>query len=180
MLPAVDVAKSVSRVGGDAQRAAYRSVAGDIKLAYAQFEELEGFARFGASLDAETRATIDHGRRIRACLKQPEGAPVGIPEQIAVLLALTAKLFDPVPLPRVPAAEQAVMASAGTIPNDVRARFETAKSLSADDRKSVLDIVERALAPFVVTPPPKAPAPPVEAKPRPPEAKASPEAKEKS
>src|SRR5580698_2562278 len=69
VLPAVDVAKSVSRVGGKAQRAAYRAVAGDLKLAYAQFEELETFARFGATLDASTRASIEHGRRIRACLK---------------------------------------------------------------------------------------------------------------
>ena len=70
VLPAVDVGKSVSRVGGKAQRAAYRAVAGDLKLAYAQFEELETFARFGARLDENTRKIIEHGRRIRACLKQ--------------------------------------------------------------------------------------------------------------
>ena len=69
VLPAVDVGKSVSRVGGKAQRAAYRAVAGDLKLAYAQFEELETFARFGARLDESTRKIIEHGRRIRACLK---------------------------------------------------------------------------------------------------------------
>ena len=72
VLPAVDVGKSVSRVGGKAQRAAYRAVAGDLKLAYAQFEELETFARFGARLDDDTRKIIEHGRRIRACL-QPSG-----------------------------------------------------------------------------------------------------------
>ena len=94
VLPAVDVGKSVSRVGGKAQRAAYRAVAGDLKLAYAQFEELETFARFGARLDEDTRKIIEHGRRIRACLKQPEFAPVSVPAQIAVLLALTAELFD--------------------------------------------------------------------------------------
>jgi F-type H+-transporting ATPase subunit alpha len=90
VLPAVDVGKSVSRVGGKAQRAAYRAVAGDLKLAYAQFEELETFARFGARLDDDTRKIIEHGRRIRACLKQPEFAPVSVPAQITVLLALTA------------------------------------------------------------------------------------------
>ena len=83
VLPAVDVGKSVSRVGGKAQRAAYRAVAGDLKLAYAQFEELETFARFGARLDDDTRKIIEHGRRIRACLKQPEFAPVSVPAQIA-------------------------------------------------------------------------------------------------
>jgi hypothetical protein len=98
VLPAVDVGKSVSRVGGEAQWAAYRAVAGDLKLAYAQFEELETFARFGARLDDDTRKIIEHGRRIRACLKQPESAPLAVPAQITVLLALTANLFDPVPL----------------------------------------------------------------------------------
>src|ERR1017187_5503603 len=89
-LPAVDVGKSISRVGGAAQRAAYRAVAGDLKLAYSQYEELETFARFGTRLDESTRQIIDHGRRIRACLKQPESQPASMPEQIAVLLALTA------------------------------------------------------------------------------------------
>src|SRR5476651_2355512 len=90
ILPAVDVGKSVSRVGGEAQRAAYRSIAGDLKLAYSQFEELETFARFGTRLDEGTRHSIEHGRRIRACLKQPEFAPVSVPAQIVILLALSA------------------------------------------------------------------------------------------
>src|ERR1700683_3261605 len=94
ILPAVDVGKSVSRVGSKAQRAAYRLVTGDLKLAYAQFEELETFARFGARLDEDTRKIIEHGRRIRACLRQPEFSPVSVPAQITVLLALTAGLFD--------------------------------------------------------------------------------------
>jgi F-type H+-transporting ATPase subunit alpha len=155
VLPAVDVAKSVSRVGGDAQRAAYRSVAGDLKLAYAQFEELETFARFGATLDANTRASIEHGRRIRACLKQPEGTPVSVPAQISVLLALTEKLFDPVPLERMAEAEHAVRDAAASIPADVRARFEVAATLSAEDRRTILDVARRSLLPFQPKPPPK-------------------------
>ncbi|HZQ48025.1 MAG TPA: alternate F1F0 ATPase, F1 subunit alpha, partial [Verrucomicrobiae bacterium] len=97
VLPAVDVGKSVSRVGGKAQLAAYRVVAGDLKLAYAQFEELENFARFGTRLDESTRKTIEHGRRIRACLRQPQYEPIPVPEQIAVLLALSRGLFDSIP-----------------------------------------------------------------------------------
>jgi len=155
VLPAVDVAKSVSRVGGDAQRAAYRSVAGDLKLAYAQFEELETFARFGATLDASTRASIEHGRRIRACLKQPEGAPVSVPAQITVLLALTEKLLDPVPLERMADAEHAVRDAAASIPADVCARFDVAATLSAEDRKTILDVARQSLAPFQPKPPPK-------------------------
>ncbi len=148
VLPAVDVGKSVSRVGGKAQRAAYRAVAGDLKLAYAQFEELETFARFGARLDEDTRKVIEHGRRIRACLKQPEFAPASVAAQIAILLALTAELFDPVPLEQMTDAEHAVHEAAAKIPAEVCARFETADKLSDEDRKTIVDIARKALARF--------------------------------
>jgi F-type H+-transporting ATPase subunit alpha len=142
VLPAVDVGKSVSRVGGKAQRAVYRAVAGDLKLAYAQFEELETFARFGAHLDENTRKIIAHGRRIRACLKQPESAPVSVPAQIAV------KLFDGVPLDQMTDAESAVRVAAENIAEEVRARFDTADKLSDLDRSSIIQLARDALASF--------------------------------
>jgi F-type H+-transporting ATPase subunit alpha len=155
VLPAVDVGKSVSRVGGQAQLAAYRAVAGDLKLSYAQFEELETFSRFGARLDADTRKTIEHGRRIRACLKQPEFSPVSVPAQIAVLLALTAGLFDLVPLDQMTDAEHALCEAAADIPADVRARLDTAGKLSDEDRKAIVDIAGKALARFEPKPKPE-------------------------
>jgi F-type H+-transporting ATPase subunit alpha len=148
VLPAVDVGKSVSRVGGKAQRGTYRAVAGDLKLAYAQFEELETFARFGARLDDDTRKVIAHGQRIRACLKQLEGSPIAVPEQIVILLSLTAGLFDTVPIEQMTAAELAVQQAVTNIPLEVRSRFETAKSLSDEDRNSILDIARAALVSF--------------------------------
>jgi F-type H+-transporting ATPase subunit alpha len=149
-------------------------VAGDLKLAYAQFEELETFARFGARVDEDTRKVIDHGRRIRACLKQPELAPVSVPAQIAVLQALTAKLFDAVPLDRMADAEKAVQEAAASIPADVLARFDTAKDLNDADRKTITDIASKALAPFYPKPEAKPEVKP-DAKPKTkPEAKAKP------
>jgi F-type H+/Na+-transporting ATPase subunit alpha len=156
ILPAVDVGKSVSRVGGEAQRPAYRSVAGDLKLAYSQFEELESFAKFGTRLDDSTRRTIDHGRRIRACLKQPESQPVSMLEQISVLLALTAGLFDTVPLERVAEAERALRAAAAALAPDVAGRLVSTDKLGDADRKAVLEVAAKALAPFQPTPDPKA------------------------
>jgi F-type H+/Na+-transporting ATPase subunit alpha len=147
VLPAVDVGRSVSRVGGKAQRAAFRAVTGDLKLAYAQFEELETFARFGARVDEDTRKIIAHGRRIRACLKQPQFAPVAVPQQIAVLLALTAGLFDPVPLEQMAAAEQALREAAAKIPAEVSERLHTADALSAEDRATIIEIARESLAP---------------------------------
>jgi F-type H+-transporting ATPase subunit alpha len=148
ILPAVDVGESVSRVGGAAQRAAYRAVAGSLKLAYSQFEELEAFARFGTRLDDSTRQIIDHGQRIRACLKQSESQPVSLPEQIAVLLALAAGLFDQVPLDKLPDAERALRAATRDVPADVTARFTTADKLSDGDRKATLDVAVKVLTPF--------------------------------
>lgn len=148
VLPAVDVGRSVSRVGGKAQRAPYRAVAGDLKLAYAQFEELETFARFGARLDAETRGIIEHGRRIRGCLKQQEGSPVSMPAQIAVLLALTHGQFDTVPIDKMGAAQQSVLDAAEHIPAEISERFGTADTLSDVDRQVVLDLTLQALTNF--------------------------------
>ncbi|ODV09865.1 MAG: F0F1 ATP synthase subunit alpha [Rubrivivax sp. SCN 70-15] len=164
VLPAVDVGKSVSRVGGKAQRAAYRAVAGDLKLAYAQFEELETFARFGARLDDATRKSIEHGRRIRACLNQAESAPVPVRAQIAILLALGARLFDPVAMGRMADAERAVREAAAELPADLCNRLATADALGDADRQAIVDIAREALAPFL---PPTAPAPAAAPKPAP-------------
>jgi F-type H+/Na+-transporting ATPase subunit alpha len=157
LLPAVDVGKSVSRVGGKAQRAAYRLVAGDLKLAYAQFQELESFSRFGARLDDDTRMTIEHGRRIRACLRQSEFTPASVPEQIAVLLALTDKLFDRVPLDKMTEAEQALRAAAADIPVPVRERLKSENKLSDEDRAAIVELARKALASF--QPEPQSPQP---------------------
>ena len=148
VLPAIDVAKSVSRVGGKAQRAAYRAVAGDLKLAYAQFEELESFSRFGARLDEDTHKIIEHGKRIRACLKQPEFAPVSVSAQIVILVALTAKLFDEVPIDQVPLAEGALCKAELEMPPELRARLLGTDKLDEKDREAIIQIATKVLAPF--------------------------------
>jgi F-type H+-transporting ATPase subunit alpha len=148
VLPAVDIGKSVSRVGGKAQLPAFRAAAGDLKLAYAQFEELETFSRFGARLDDNTRRIIDHGQRIRACLKQAESQPVSVAGQISILLALMGGRIDPIPLGQVRDAEAALCAATAQIAMEVRERFLGADPLSDADRKAILAIATIALAPF--------------------------------
>lgn len=147
-LPAVDVAKSVSRVGGKAQLAAYHAIAGNLKLAYSQFEELETFSRFGSRLDENTRKVINHGERIRACLKQNEFAPVSVVEQITLLLALTERLFDRVPLSQMRAAERALRAASTQIASEVLERLLSSQKLNEADRGAVLELARQALAPF--------------------------------
>lgn len=152
VLPAIDIGKSVSRVGGAAQSAAYRSVAGNIKLAYSQFEELEGFAKFGTRLDDATRKTIEHGQRIRACLKQSECQPVSMVEQICVLLALTESLFDPVPLEKMDEAQLSLQKAAAQIPAEIVNRLTSSNKLSDSDRKAILEAARQALSSFTPRP----------------------------
>jgi F-type H+-transporting ATPase subunit alpha len=148
ILPAVDVAKSVSRVGGKAQLGAYRAVAGTLKLAYSQFEELETFARFGTRLDEASRKIINHGLRIRATLKQSVFSPLTVSDQICILLALTSGLYDAIPLEKMAEAESALCQAADLIPSEVRQRFVTEGKLSDDDRALILNIAQTALIPF--------------------------------
>jgi F-type H+/Na+-transporting ATPase subunit alpha len=99
--PAVDVGRSVSRVGGKAQAAPLKALAESLRLEYAQFLELEVFTRFGTLVDDRTRRIIEHGRRIRAALAQPQFEPLPLAEEVAILLALTEGVLDEVPLEQI-------------------------------------------------------------------------------
>ena len=105
-LPAIDIGTSVSRVGGDAQLPAYRAVVGDLKLAYAQFEELEAFSRFGSRLDEDTRRQLERGRRVREVLRQDQHDLLPVIEQIGILFAATTGLLDGVRVDRIAEAER--------------------------------------------------------------------------
>jgi F-type H+-transporting ATPase subunit alpha len=107
--PAVDVGQSVSRVGGEAQSSAMRATAGDLRLELSQYEEVSRFARFGAEVDKATWRQIEHGRRLRAALKQPVHAPLSLSAQIMVLLTATEGILDHVPVDEVPAFEKGLL-----------------------------------------------------------------------
>jgi F-type H+/Na+-transporting ATPase subunit alpha len=148
ILPAIDVARSVSRVGSAAQRAPYRAVAGKLKLAYSQFEELEAFSRFGTRLDEHTRQVIGHGQRIRACLGQPQFSAVPVLEQIVLLQSLTGGLLDTIPLERIAAAEAAVRAATAQMPDALRQSCLGDGKMDDADSSKVAQIIAGALAPF--------------------------------
>ncbi|MGM0386526.1 MAG: F0F1 ATP synthase subunit alpha [Actinomycetota bacterium] len=112
VLPAVDVGRSVSRVGGKAQLSAYRAVTGRMRLAYSQFEELERFSRYGAHLEEERQRELDRGRRVREILKQGQFSPMPVPEQLATMLAVTEGLFDAMSLEEVPDAQHDISRAA--------------------------------------------------------------------
>ena len=145
LLPAVDIGKSVSRVGGKAQLRAYRKISGNLKLAYAQSEELETFARFGTRLDEETKKAIERGKRIRMIFKQPEMEPVSVTEQLFVLLALINGLFDSIPVKHIKEAETLVRQKSSELSEDILERIYSSEALNESDEEFILDHAKKAL-----------------------------------
>ena len=146
-LPAVDIGKSVSRVGGKTQLPAYRAVTGDLRLSYAQFEELEMFARFGTRLDEKTRATIERGRRVRRVLTQPQYQPVAVAEQVAVLLAVTAGVLDGVDVDDISAAEQKIRTAVTVKLPQICEKIVRGEVLLDEDRDAMVAAAQLALQP---------------------------------
>jgi F-type H+-transporting ATPase subunit alpha len=96
--PAINVGRSVSRVGGDAQIKAMKTVAGGLKLALSQFRDLEAFASFASDLDAASRAQLDRGARLVELLKQPQYSPFPVERQVVAIWMGTNGYLDDVPL----------------------------------------------------------------------------------
>ncbi len=96
MRPAIDVGLSVSRVGSSAQTKAMKKNAGKMKLAMAQYRELESFSQFDSDLDADTKKTIERGKRTGEMLKQGNGAPLSVGLQVASIYAANNGFLDPI------------------------------------------------------------------------------------
>lgn len=152
LLPAVELGRSVSRVGGKAQLPGYRAVVAELKLAYAQFEELETFARFGTRLDPRTHRTLERGRRLRAVLTQNAFSPLTPGAQIAILLAVVRGLFDPIPLERVGEAERALQAALEQDEAELSARIDHGERVDAGLEAALLALAREALKPLATTP----------------------------
>ena len=148
VLPAVDVGQSVSRVGGKAQLPAYRAVAGDLKLAYAQFEDVERFSRYGTRLAENVRKQLERGRRVREVLKQPQFRPLAVAGQIAGMFAVLEGAFDGLPLEKVPKAEAAVRDAVVRENPDLAERITGGEEISDSDREALRKTIETVVAPM--------------------------------
>jgi F-type H+-transporting ATPase subunit alpha len=100
--PAINVGISVSRVGGNAQIAPMRKVAGRLKLELSQYRDLEAFAQFGSDLDVETQRTLARGERLVATLNQDERSPLATEDQVVQVFAATNGFLDRILTERVP------------------------------------------------------------------------------
>jgi F-type H+/Na+-transporting ATPase subunit alpha len=146
VLPAVDPGKSVSRVGGKTQLPAYQAVAGTLRLSYAQFVELEKFARFSTRLDAATQKDLERGRRVREILKQHRFAPLSPTQQVVCLLAVNAGVFDDMAVGTVRGAEEKIIAAVDDKLADVRDRLHQGEKLTAGDREKILAVARQVVA----------------------------------
>jgi F-type H+-transporting ATPase subunit alpha len=96
--PAINVGRSVSRVGGNAQVKAMKKVAGNLRLSLSQYRDLEAFAAFASDLDAASRAQLDRGGRLVELLKQPQYDPFPVEDQVVSIWAGSNGYLDDVPL----------------------------------------------------------------------------------
>ncbi|WP_169981396.1 alternate F1F0 ATPase, F1 subunit alpha [Tautonia rosea] len=145
VLPAIEVGRSVSRVGGKTQLTAYRAVAGDLKLTYSQFQELEAFARFGTRLEEHTRKSLERGRRVREVLKQALYEPLTVPQQLAALVAMIHGLFDEVPIHYVSALEAMVRNAVAEELPEVCERIELGRALDENDRRLMIEVAQSVI-----------------------------------
>ena len=106
IMPAVNPGISVSRVGGDAQIKAMKKVAGSLKLLYSQYRELQSFAQFGSDLDADTKARLALGERIVAVLKQRNGTPKEVAQQVCIIFAVTNGYLNGIDVDDIPEFEK--------------------------------------------------------------------------
>src|SRR5512138_78493 len=146
VLPAVDVGRSVSRVGGKAQLPCYRAVAGDLRLSYAHFEELEVFARFGTRLDDAAVTSLEQGRRVREVFQQPQYEPLRVADQVAVLLAASEGLLNPIPVEQVAEVELAIRKAVAAELPALCERMESGAKLSKEDREALLQVLRRTIS----------------------------------
>lgn len=108
VMPAVNPGISVSRVGGKAQIKAMKKVAGNLKLAYSQYRELQAFAQFGSDLDKDTKVRLAKGERIVEVLKQDRNAPLDVALQVSIIYAVVNDMLEDIPADKIRAYESAL------------------------------------------------------------------------
>jgi F-type H+-transporting ATPase subunit alpha len=140
--PAVNVGLSVSRVGSSAQTKATKKVAGKIKGELAQYREMAAFAQFGSDLDAVTQRLLNRGARLTELLKQPQFSPLKMEEQVCVIWAGTNGYLDALPLNRVRAFEDGLLAHLRGRHQALFDAIRDSKDLSDDSAKTLKAAVE--------------------------------------
>jgi F-type H+-transporting ATPase subunit alpha len=140
--PALQVGLSVSRVGGAAQTPAMRTLAGNLRLDLAQFEEVAHFTRFGTEVDEATRRQIQRGERLQLILTQPAHSPMSLAGQIVALLAAIEGYLDDIPPEQVTNFEAALLERMQTAHPDLLQQLNHSGELSSITRDTLQQIID--------------------------------------
>ncbi len=140
--PAVNVGLSVSRVGSSAQTKAMKKVAGKIKGELAQYREMAAFAQFGSDLDATTQRLLNRGARLTELLKQAQFSPLKMEEQVCVIYSGVNGYLDALPVNRIKAYEDGLLALLRTSHGDILEAIRSSKDLSDDTAGQLKAVVE--------------------------------------
>jgi F-type H+-transporting ATPase subunit alpha len=149
--PAINVGRSVSRVGGDAQIKAMKKVAGGLKLALSQYRDLEAFAAFASDLDAASRAQLDRGARLVELLKQPQYAPSPVERQVVSVWAGTSGYVDDVPIEDIRRFEDEFLGTLGRKHPGIYESISATGELNEDTTTALKDAIEDFRRGFEIT-----------------------------
>ena len=148
VMPAVNPGISVSRVGGDAQIKAMKKVAGSLKLLYSQYRELQSFAQFGSDLDADTKSRLALGERIVAVLKQKNGSPKEVAQQVCIIYAVTHGYLNSIAVEDVPEFEKRLEEHMDNYHADVLEAIRTTGKLETDTETALKTALDELVAQF--------------------------------
>jgi F-type H+-transporting ATPase subunit alpha len=149
--PAINVGQSVSRVGGDAQIKAMKTVAGGLKLSLSQFRDLEAFASFSSDLDAASRAQLDRGVRLVELLKQGQYSPMAVERQVVSVWAGTSGYIDDVPVEDIGRFESEFLEQIGRANAGIFDTIRETGALSDDTVVALKDAVDEFRRGFETT-----------------------------
>lgn len=150
--PAVNAGLSVSRVAGAAQCPAMKAVAGEMRLAMAQYRELESFSQFGTEVDQTTQTVLDRGTRLREILKQDQHSPVDLPDQIALFFAVSRGYLDNQPVDKVRAFEHDFRHFLHTRRQGLRNAITIQRTLSTELKQELQETIEEFMASYCALP----------------------------
>ena len=148
IMPAVNPGISVSRVGGDAQIKAMKKVAGSLKLLYSQYRELQSFAQFGSDLDADTKSRLALGERIVAVLKQKNGSPKEVAQQVCIIYAVTHGYLTSIPVAQIPEFEKRLEEHMNNHHADVLEAIRSTGKLETETESALKAALDELVAEF--------------------------------
>ncbi len=140
--PAVNAGLSVSRVGGAAQINAMKKLASPIRVELAQYRELAAFSQFASELDADTKAQLAQGERIKEMLKQPQYKPMPVEKQVVIIFAATKKYLIDVPVDRILEFESGLFEYISTKYPEIFETIRTDKKINEELEAKLVEVIK--------------------------------------